>query len=93
MATREGCERLDAPVVRVRSQVGAGDSMVAGITSALAQDRSIREAVRYGIAAGSAAVMNTGTELCHRSDVDMLYRQMANIESMVKGNTIPKIAG
>lgn len=69
-------ERLAAPTVRVRSSVGAGDSMVAGIVVSLAQGHPLRDAVRFGVAAGAATVMNPGTELCHREDVERLYRQV-----------------
>ena len=69
------CERIIAPIVPVLSRVGAGDSMVGGIVSALARGSSIHEAVRFGVAAGSAAVMQHGTELCHRADVDRLLPQ------------------
>jgi 6-phosphofructokinase 2 len=69
-------ERLAAPAVRVKSAVGAGDSMVAGIVLSLARGRSLREAVRYGVAAGAAAVMNPGTALCRREDVERLYPQV-----------------
>ena len=69
-------ERLAAPTVRVRSSVGAGDSMVAGIVQSLAQGRPLREAIRFGVAAGAAAVMNPGTALCHREDVERLYQQV-----------------
>lgn len=77
LATEAGCERLHAPSVLVRSRVGAGDSMVAGITLAIARGQSLRESARFGIAAGTAAVMNPGTELCHLQDVERLFRQMA----------------
>jgi len=70
-------ERLAAPTVRVTSSVGAGDSMVAGIVLSLARGRPLREAVRFGVAAGAAAVMNPGTELCHREDVERLYEQVS----------------
>jgi 6-phosphofructokinase 2 len=33
--------------------------------------------VRFGVAAGAAAVMNAGTELCHRDDVERLYPQVS----------------
>jgi 6-phosphofructokinase 2 len=69
-------ERLAAPPVRVRSTVGAGDSMVAGIVLWLAQGRPLREAVRFGVAAGAAAVMNPGTELCRPEDAARLYQQV-----------------
>jgi 6-phosphofructokinase 2 len=75
-ATPAARERLAAPSVRVRSSVGAGDSMVGGIVWSLAAGRPLPEAVRYGVAAGAAAVMNPGTALCRREDVDRLYPQV-----------------
>lgn len=75
LASREGCERFRSPTVPVRSKVGAGDSMVAGIALALARNETLRDAVRFGVAAGAAAVMNAGTELCHREDAERLFRQ------------------
>lgn len=77
LATGEGSRRLRAPSVPVRSAVGAGDSMVAAVTFALARGRSVKDAVRWGIAAGSAAVMTTGTRLCRREDVERLYEELA----------------
>ena len=69
-------ERMRAPSVPIRSRVGAGDSMVAGITLALSQGRNIREAAIFGIAAGSAAVMTPGTQLCRREDVERLFSHL-----------------
>lgn len=75
-ATATECERLAAPTVRVRSSVGAGDSLVAGVVLSLARGRPPGAAVRFGVAAGAAAVMNPGTELCHREDAERLYTQV-----------------
>ena len=75
--TAASSERLLSPTVPVRSTVGAGDSMLAGIVLRLQQDRPMGEAVRFGVAAGAATVMNPGTELCHRPDAERLYEQMA----------------
>ncbi len=76
LATRSGCQRIRSPSVPVKSKVGAGDSMVAGIVLALARDMSIEDAVRFGIACGAAAVMMPGTQLCRREDVDRLFAQI-----------------
>ncbi len=76
MVSAEETIRIHAPTVPIKSKVGAGDSMVAGIVMALAQDKSINEAVHFGVAAGSAAVMTPGTELCRREDTERLYQQM-----------------
>lgn len=69
--------RLTTPTVPVRSTVGAGDSMVAGIVVSLARGRALGDAVRFGVAAGAASVMNPGTQLCRAEDVERLYREMA----------------
>ncbi|MGA1796905.1 MAG: PfkB family carbohydrate kinase, partial [bacterium] len=76
MVTNRGCERLRAPTVPIRSKVGAGDSMVAGIVVSLARGRPLREAVQFGIAAGSAAVMNPDTELCRKEDTEQLFERL-----------------
>jgi 6-phosphofructokinase 2 len=76
VASAEGVERVRAPLVPIKSKVGAGDSTVAGIVLALTRGQSWREAVRFGVAAGAAAVMTPGTELCCREDVERLYEQI-----------------
>lgn len=70
-------ERVGAPAVPVASSVGAGDAMVAGIVLALSRRRGLPEAVRFGVAAGAAAVMNPGTQLCRREDAERLFEQMS----------------
>jgi 6-phosphofructokinase 2 len=73
----EGHRRLRAPTVQIRSKVGAGDSMVAGIVLGLARGSSLPEAARFGVAAGAAAVMTPGTELCRKEDAERLYENIA----------------
>ena len=75
-ASVAGVRRLRAPTVDIKSKVGAGDSMVAGITMKLAEGRSFMDAVHYGVAAGAAAVMTPGSALCRRSDTESLYEQV-----------------
>ena len=58
--------------VDVRSAVGAGDSFVGGMTYGLAHGLTVADAFRLGIAAGTAAVLTPGTDLCHRADVAKL---------------------
>jgi len=69
VASPAGTEHFAAPQIEVKSTVGAGDSMVAGIVFGLSQGRSLAQAARLGIAAGAAALMRPGTELCRREDV------------------------
>ncbi|ATQ27784.1 phosphofructokinase [Rhodococcus ruber] len=70
--------RVKALDVPVRSAVGAGDSMVAGLVVGLLRGRSLRDAMALGIAAGSAALLTPGSQVCRREDVerfDVLARE------------------
>ena len=80
LAWAGGCERIHAPLVPVRSKVGAGDSSVAGMVVALERGLSVPEAARYAVAAGAAAVMTPGTQLCRRTDVERLYREVEHAD-------------
>ena len=73
----KGCLfRVVPPHVQVRSTVGAGDSTVAGLVLKLSQGGSLEEASRLAVAAGTAATLTSGTELCHREDVEKLLPQV-----------------
>ncbi len=72
VVTQDDAFRVNTPHVVPKSRVGAGDSTVAGTLIALEQGASLREAVRYGVAAGTAAVLTEGTRLCERSEVDRI---------------------
>ncbi|MFP4355813.1 MAG: 1-phosphofructokinase family hexose kinase [Phycisphaerae bacterium] len=72
--------RIHAPSVKVRSTVGAGDSMVAGTACGFSRGYPPDQAARLGVAAGSAAVLTDGTQLCRRDDVDRLWEETAASE-------------
>jgi 6-phosphofructokinase 2 len=61
-----------APRVRAVSAVGSGDAFLAGVVLTLSRGGAMEDALRLGIAAGTASVLNPGTELCHRREVDIL---------------------
>ncbi|MEM9954791.1 MAG: 1-phosphofructokinase family hexose kinase [Chloroflexota bacterium] len=80
MITADQAVKLRPPVVPIQSKVGAGDSMVGGIVWSLSQGDDVLTAVRYGVAAGSAAVMTTGTELCRADDVHDIFGRIAILD-------------
>lgn len=61
---------LDAPV---RSTVGAGDSMVAGLIAGLLQERDLADTLALGVACATAALLTPGSEVCRRPDIDRFY--------------------
>jgi len=68
-----GIRRFQAIPVQAVGSVGAGDSMLAGIVLSLLRGLALTEAVRFGMAAGAAALLRPGTELCRREDTERLF--------------------
>jgi 6-phosphofructokinase 2 len=76
LVTRDAAHLARSPQIEPVSAVGAGDSFVGGMVWRLAAGGGIADAFRYGVAAGCAAVLNPGTELCHAGDVTRLYERI-----------------
>ena len=76
LVTAESAWRSAPLRVEVVSAVGAGDSFLGGLVAALAQGERLEHAFRVAVAAGTAAVMSPGTELCHEEDVRRLLSEV-----------------
>ncbi|MDO8904050.1 1-phosphofructokinase family hexose kinase [Hydrogenophaga sp.] len=72
LATTQGLWVAAPLSIEVASAVGAGDSFVGGLVWAVQHHRPLTEAFAWGVAAGSAALLTTGTGLCNPQDVQRL---------------------
>jgi 6-phosphofructokinase 2 len=75
LAMRGELHRIPGLKITPTSAVGAGDSFVAAMTLGLAQG-STKDAFALAVAAGTAAVLTMGTELCRREDVERIYEEI-----------------
>ena len=64
----------NAPKGKVISTVGSGDSMIAGFIAGLYKQNNYLEALKYGIASGSATAF--GEELATKKDIEKLLEQV-----------------
>jgi 6-phosphofructokinase 2 len=76
LVTKEECHKIVPPQITVKSTVGAGDSMVAGIVLAITKKMSWKDVLRYGVACGTSATMHAGTSLCRAEDVTEIFGQL-----------------
>lgn len=74
----------NTPKGKLRSSVGAGDSMVAGFIAKYERNGNYKEAFRYSVACGSATAFSLG--LCTREKVEEVLTQV-KIEE-VKGEAL-----
>lgn len=77
LVTRDEAFRAHAPAIKPVSTVGAGDSFLGCLVWRLALGNDLADAMRYGVAAGTAALLSPGTELCHPAKVEELLPQVA----------------
>ncbi len=81
LIAREEVLVADGLPIKPISVVGAGDSFTGAMTWSLASGHTIEQALKFGVAAGSATVLRPGTELCRVEDVrrlaaDVITRQL-----------------
>jgi 6-phosphofructokinase 2 len=74
MASADGVAMAPSFKVRASSAVGAGDSFVGGLLTALARGETHETALRHGMAAAAATRMTEGTALFDPADVARLMK-------------------
>jgi 6-phosphofructokinase 2 len=76
LVTRDQALHSPALPIKPVSTIGAGDSFLGAMVFSLAKGDSLADAFRLGVAAGSAALIHEGTELCQPADVYRLLGQV-----------------
>ena len=74
LVTKTEMHYIKPPKVDVKSTVGAGDSMVAGIVFGLSNNLNLLECLQYGIACGTATTMISGSALCEKKEVEKFLK-------------------
>jgi tagatose 6-phosphate kinase len=65
--------RVRPPQVKIVSAVGSGDCLLAGVTHCLTAGGSLEDALRCGVAAGTANALRLGAGLFTPEDYDRIY--------------------
>ena len=78
LVTPLGAWTLAVPEIEVRSAVGAGDCLVAGIAAALSRKESLEEAFRLGGACGAAKTRRLESGMLDASDVSQ-FQEMVQV--------------
>jgi len=74
--TAEACYHVQPPPVPVVSTAGAGDALSGGLMLARSRDAGWPAALSLGTAAAASVVMNEGTGICRRGQVEALLPQV-----------------
>jgi 6-phosphofructokinase 2 len=76
LVTKAKVLRAEPIAVKPIGAVGAGDSFLGALIWRLATGYDLDDAFRQAVAAGAAALLNPGTELCRPADVERLAREV-----------------
>ncbi len=74
--TADAAYTVAAPAVPLVSAAGAGDAVAAGVMLARRQGQGWGDALRLGVAAAAAVVMNEGTAVCTAAQVHEMLPQV-----------------
>jgi len=69
LASKSGVIYQSVPSVSVKSTIGAGDSMVAGLIYGIQNDFIEKDILKWGVACGVATTMSEGTSLASKSNL------------------------
>lgn len=76
MAHEKGITYVKAPVISVKSTIGAGDSMVAGLIYGIIKNETPKNILRWGVACGVSATLSEGSDLAHKVNIDAVLKQL-----------------
>jgi 6-phosphofructokinase 2 len=76
MASKEGVVYQSTPSITVKSTIGAGDSMVAGLIYGIKNDLSVSDILKWGVACGVSTTMSEGTNLASKSNIDNVLKML-----------------
>ena len=82
LANADGWQFRPAIKVEACSAVGAGDSFLAGMVYGFTLGKSAEDAFHMGLAAGAAAVLSCGSELCRAEDLHRLIGEALSGEEV-----------
>lgn len=76
LACNDGVFYKSTPSVKVKSTIGAGDSMVAGLIYGIQNGFMPEKILKYGVACGVATTMSEGTTLGSKENIDTVLKLM-----------------
>lgn len=76
LASAEGVSYCSTPYVKVKSTIGAGDSMVAGLVYGLQQGLTSKDILKWGLACGVATTLTSGTNLATQKHIKIVMDLM-----------------
>lgn len=64
------------PEIKVKSTIGAGDSLIAGFIGAISKGKNYIDAFKVGVSYGSAACLTNGTNPPKSEDIEEIYKNI-----------------
>ncbi|WP_432663914.1 1-phosphofructokinase [Wukongibacter baidiensis] len=74
-ATKDRVFKAKAPTINSVNTVGSGDALVAGFAIAITENYSLEEAIKYGVACGTANALEKEIGYVDKDNVSRLYNE------------------
>ncbi len=67
--------------IKVKSTIGSGDALLAGFLFSLTHGKDLKDALKFGVALGTATCLQPGTAICQNSDIPEILKKVKVKES------------
>ena len=64
------------PKIKVKSTIGSGDALLAGFLFSLTKEKNLEDALKFGVALGTATCLQPGTAICGKRDIPEILKKV-----------------
>ena len=64
------------PKIKVKSTIGSGDALLAGFLFSFIKGKNLKDALRFGVALGTATALQPGTAICQKRDIFEILKKV-----------------
>ena len=64
------------PKIKIKSTIGSGDALLAGFLFSLTKEKNLKDALKFGVALGTATALQPGTAICEKKDISEILKRV-----------------
>ncbi len=76
LVSKEWVFSATPPQIKVKSTIGSGDALLAGFLFSLTKGKNLKEALKFGVALGTATALQPGTAICQKRDISEILKKV-----------------
>jgi len=76
LVSKDGIFSAVPPRMKVKSSIGSGDALLGGFLFAITKKNNLKDALKFGVALGTATALQPGTAICEKQDIPKILKKV-----------------